>query len=852
MSKTRPEHAARHARRAVPSVTKLVALLCLVLAGWIGVQTAAQAQGLLLDYGTLLGTTTEDEPQQSRPQQSQPAQTQTSPPRRSSIITDGTGTISRPNALLTPAPTIDDYARVATTNPDSMIDQARQSISLFRARVRSIVQRLPEAWIDIKTTLAAAAPTGEPRYFIGVALFAGLLLIIGRSVALLFAYYVGRPLMIAAQKPNPIGYYGKMPILFYRQVLTIVAVVITMSVASTVGLFFYQEHKATQTTVVVVFVVYAATLLLDTLWRVIVAPYLSEYRLPHIDDVSARHLYTWLSAATSFGLVSMGFTYWMQALGLSPEMHTAITVCLSFITVLLLLVMIRIHRHTISGVILGGRARAEASWLSLLAVALWAPAVSIYLLVTWGDMSFRLIMGISSDPLRLMMPYLIFMSGLLVYAIAAYIIERLFSRSREIAEINRQMDEQRAREEEAADAALRAEIMARADGAGDIDNDGDEEAGGAPIETADPNTAIIVHQRPGMRTMEDLARRVASLFAMGAVAYFLARFWGGPDVFERIPGLALAEDVIDTLFVGYIIYHAVRIWIDQKIAEEVGDEPDDSSIMEGEGGGAGATRLATLLPLIRNFVLIVIVVTVLLLIATDLGVNVAPLFAGAGIVGLAIGFGSQALVRDILSGAFFLADDAFRKGEYIDVGDVKGTVEKISLRSFQLRHHLGMLHTIPFGEIQFLTNFSRDWVMMKLPLRLTYDTDVERVRKLVKKLGLALLEDPEIGEKFIQPVKSQGVIMMDDSAMIVRIKFMTYPGEQWVLRKRIYAEIRELFEREGIKFAHREVTVRIPDLDENRQLTQEEKSAIGAAARRAADQVDEEAQMPAAVGGDVR
>ena len=111
-----------------------------------------------------------------------------------------------------------------------------------------------------------------------------------------------------------------------------------------------------------------------------------------------------------------------------------------------------------------------------------------------------------------------------------------------------------------------------------------------------------------------------------------------------------------------------------------------------------------------------------------------------------------------------------------------------------------MLHTIPFGEIQFLTNFSRDWVMMKLPLRLTYDTDVERVRKLVKKLGLRLLEDPEIGDKFIQPVKSQGVIQMDDSAMIVRIKFMTYPGEQWVLRKRIYAEIRELFEQEGIKF----------------------------------------------------
>ncbi|MEM9059964.1 MAG: mechanosensitive ion channel family protein [Pseudomonadota bacterium] len=849
MPKPMPHIQAQHVPMRAPVLLHLLTVFAVVLAAWAGAPSHAQAQGQLLDYGSLLGGDNASEPRQSRPQQSQG---QASPQQTPVITLDRSGTISRPGALMTPAPTIDDYARVATTDPDSTIDQTRQAVSLFRARVRSIVRRLPEAWIDIKTTLAAASPTGQPRYFIGVALFASLLLVIGRSVALLFAYYVARPLMIAAQKPNPVGYYGKMPILFYRQLLTVVAVGITVAIASTVGLFFYQEHKATQTTVVVVFVVYTATLLLDTLWRVIVAPYLSEYRLPHIDDVSARHLYTWLSAATSFGLISMGFTYWMQALGLSPEMHTAITVSLSLITVVTLLVMIRVHRYTISGIILGGRSRSEASWLTLLAVALWAPAVSLYLLITWGDMSFRLVMGVSSDPLRLIMPYLIFMSGLLVYAIAAYIIERLFSRSREIAEINRQMEEQRAREEEAADAALKAEIMARADGAGDLDDDGDDEAGGAAIETPDPNAGIIVHQRPGMRTMEDLARRIASLFAIGAVAYFMARFWGGDDVFERIPGLALAEDVIDTLFVGYIIYHAVRIWIDQKIADEVGDEPEDAGIMEGEGGGAGATRLATLLPLIRNFVLIVIVVTVLLLIATDLGVNVAPLFAGAGIVGLAIGFGSQALVRDILSGAFFLADDAFRKGEYIDVGDVKGTVEKISLRSFQLRHHLGMLHTIPFGEIQFLTNFSRDWVMMKLPLRLTYDTDVERVRKLVKKLGLRLLEDPDIGDKFIQPVKSQGVIMMDDSAMIVRIKFMTYPGEQWVLRKRIYAEIRELFEREGIQFAHREVTVRIPDLEENRQLTQEEKTAIGAAARRAADQVDEEAQMPQAVGGDAR
>jgi small-conductance mechanosensitive channel len=312
----------------------------------------------------------------------------------------------------------------------------------------------------------------------------------------------------------------------------------------------------------------------------------------------------------------------------------------------------------------------------------------------------------------------------------------------------------------------------------------------------------------------------------------------------------MLQDLTDIAFVGYVAFHAARIWMDQKIADEgvadVAPEPGDEG-----GAGAAASRLGTLLPLFRTFVLLVIAVTATLLFFMELGVNVAPLFAGAGVVGLAIGFGAQSLVRDILSGIFFLSDDAFRKGEYIDVGDVKGTVEKISLRSFQLRHHLGALNTIPFGEIKHLTNYSRDWVMMKLPLRLTYDTNVDKVRKLVKKLGVKLLDHETEGYKFVQPLKSQGVYMMEDSAMIIRVKFMTRPGDQWTTRKLVYSEIRQLFEENGIKFAHKDVTVRLPEM-QNRDvssLSDDEKRAIGAAARRT---IDEEGEAVKAPSGDSR
>ena len=162
----------------------------------------------------------------------------------------------------------------------------------------------------------------------------------------------------------------------------------------------------------------------------------------------------------------------------------------------------------------------------------------------------------------------------------------------------------------------------------------------------------------------------------------------------------------------------------------------------------------------------------------------------------------------------------------------------------QLRHHNGPLNTVPFGEISHLTNFSRDWVMMKLPLRVTYDTDVEKLRKLIKRLGQDLLKDPELGPMFLQPLKSQGVIQMEDSAMIIWVKFMTRPGDQWSVRNKVFTRIRELFEREGIKFAHREVTVRIADHEAGKPLGEAEKEAAAAAARSVVEQRESEAAAP--------
>ena len=146
--------------------------------------------------------------------------------------------------------------------------------------------------------------------------------------------------------------------------------------------------------------------------------------------------------------------------------------------------------------------------------------------------------------------------------------------------------------------------------------------------------------------------------------------------------------------------------------------------------------MSTVLPLVLGIAKFAIAAIFGLIALGNIGIDITPLLAGAGIIGLAVGFGAQKLVADIVSGMFFLIDDAFRTGEYVEVGGTMGTVEKISIRSMQLRHHRGLVHTIPFGEIPKLTNFSRDWVIMKLMFTVPFDTDPNKVKKIFKKSAM--------------------------------------------------------------------------------------------------------------------
>ncbi|NZD52844.1 mechanosensitive ion channel family protein [Rhizobium leguminosarum] len=249
------------------------------------------------------------------------------------------------------------------------------------------------------------------------------------------------------------------------------------------------------------------------------------------------------------------------------------------------------------------------------------------------------------------------------------------------------------------------------------------------------------------------------------------------------------------LLVVDLAWSVVKVLIDRKLG-------DTEAVLEvGSERERRRTRLRTLLPILRNFLMILFVAIAIMMALSSLGVEIGPLIAGAGVVGVAIGFGAQTVVKDVISGMFYLLDDAFRVGEYIQSGSYKGTVESFSLRSIKLRHQRGAVYIVPFSELGAVQNMSRDWAIEKMTITITYDSDIEKARKIIKKIGLELFEDPEFKPTTIEPLKMQGIDSLGDSGLLLRMKVMTLPGQQFTLKRRALRMIHEAFNENGIKLA---------------------------------------------------
>lgn len=266
------------------------------------------------------------------------------------------------------------------------------------------------------------------------------------------------------------------------------------------------------------------------------------------------------------------------------------------------------------------------------------------------------------------------------------------------------------------------------------------------------------------RIVAHAARNVA------LIAGLLLVVRGAPGSEEALGAAATTEILFALLILlgADLVWQIVRSLIDRGLARADGDSRTD--------------RLATVLPALRTVVLVALAVTATLSIASTFGLQIGPLLAGAGVVGLTIGFGAQALVRDVIAGFFLLLDDAFRVGETIESGGLQGRVEAFSLRSVRLRDDSGHMHTVAFGELKAVTNFSRDWAGLEVPIYVPHGVPYEAAAGVITAAIAAVEADEELATMLTAPPAFLGATALSEASVRMAVLVRTVPGSQGRVR----------------------------------------------------------------------
>jgi small conductance mechanosensitive channel len=208
------------------------------------------------------------------------------------------------------------------------------------------------------------------------------------------------------------------------------------------------------------------------------------------------------------------------------------------------------------------------------------------------------------------------------------------------------------------------------------------------------------------------------------------------------------------------------------------------------------------LPLLRSTVLVVLITVAALMILSQIGINIAPLLAGAGIAGIAVGFGAQALVKDVITGFFMLLEDTFAVGDRVDVGGGHvGVIEAVSIRNFRLRDIQGIVHTVPFSAITTVLNMSRDFAYVVCDVGIVYREDPDRAIEVLREAGAAFAADPRWSRYILAPLEILGIERFTDTAMIIRARLKAAPPYQPEMSREFNRVLKKAFDGAGIEMA---------------------------------------------------
>jgi len=276
-----------------------------------------------------------------------------------------------------------------------------------------------------------------------------------------------------------------------------------------------------------------------------------------------------------------------------------------------------------------------------------------------------------------------------------------------------------------------------------------------------------------------------------------------PKVMETF--IDLAQSALQIVLIGVGGYIAIRLLRIAMARVEV------LLIKAGETSeivpGAAQKRVQTLMGVISTIAVVLVWLVVILMALSQVGINIGPILAGAGVVGLAIGFGAQNLVRDLVSGFFMILENQIRVGDVAMINGTGGLVERITFRTVTLRDQGAVVHVFPNGTIQTLSNLTKDWSAYLMDIGVAYKEDTDRVVAVMRRVAEEMHAEPEYGSVMLEPIEIIGVDAFADSAVMIRARLKTQPIKQWFVGREYRRRLKKAFDAEGIEIPFPHTTI---------------------------------------------
>lgn len=284
--------------------------------------------------------------------------------------------------------------------------------------------------------------------------------------------------------------------------------------------------------------------------------------------------------------------------------------------------------------------------------------------------------------------------------------------------------------------------------------------------------------------------------------WLTAEFWRG--ILEAAASWAVrtAPSVFLTVVVAIVGLRVVKLLlrrVESLMLQRLVNKPSDTTEQE--------KRVETLMNILFSFTRIVIWMVIVMLLLRNLGIDIGPLLAGAGIAGLAVGFGAQELVRDVISGFFILLENQVREGDVAIVNGIRGLVEEVGMRTLVVRDVAGVVHIFQNGKIDTLSNMTKEWSAMVFDIGVAYKEDTDQVSAVMKRVADELQVDPQFAPQILEAIEIMGVDQLADSAVVIRARFKTKPRQQWVVGREYRRRLKKAFDQLGIEIPFPHTTI---------------------------------------------